>query len=236
LLFVRLLLSSGYFELFPISRLPDYTVQPNRFDIFETSGCQPTVGDANIYSIILIYIPPLLFSCLTFAFGGSSFFLRRRISTSETSAVLTSFHLFRRWSRFVRYLADFNPALRTSGFIRLVIIVVIMMTTGVLFTSLILRLYVSPGVLPYRGWAYLHDNFPNIRQVMSSEIPPRIGHWRYFIWWMVPISGFCVFICFSFTEEVGKDYIMAFSWFCRSVLRRQIEEPKPRLPRLYVDL
>jgi hypothetical protein len=136
----------------------------------------------------------------------------------------------------VKYLADFNPALTTGAFVRLVILVVVMMSTGLVFTSLILWFYVNEGVSIPPGWKIYHAHFSDIQSLPNSELSKQLVQENIFMWWMPPASGVFFFCFFSFTEDVRKDYRTVISWFCRVILRRQIEEPKRSLLGLYVNL
>lgn len=48
-----------------------YTVQGNRFNLSEGSGCQPAVY-VSWPAILAVYVPPLLVGCISFVYGGSS--------------------------------------------------------------------------------------------------------------------------------------------------------------------
>jgi hypothetical protein len=156
----------------------------------------------------------------------------------DRSAALTSFHLHRRWTRFVKYLPDFAPAMTTSGFIRLIIMVVVLMVSGVVLTSLTLwnETLDEYGFDPATDWASIHSNISHIQIVPAAVMGPVLYKWTIAFEWVPPIASLVVFLLFSSTKDVLIEYYAGWSWFSRVVLRRQVDEPKPSVPEMYVLL
>jgi hypothetical protein len=154
------------------------------------------------------------------------------------STGLTFFHLHRHWSRFLKYLRDFDPAVTTGGFIRLLVMVIIQMTAGLVFTSLLLHYQVSVGFGTYRGWADIHYNFSRISLVPTAFMTKEDYFWTMFSWWLPVVAALTVFVIYSFTNEVTKDYKAGFTWLLEVVLRRptQTDKPKPVLNKMYVHV
>jgi hypothetical protein len=153
-------------------------------------------------------------------------------SVSEESVGLTLLHLHRRWTRFVKYLAGFVPALSTGAFVRLVIMVIIQMIGGVAFTSMLLwRALTDPGFHKHDNWANIHSYFSTINSVPTAIIPVGYYRWLTIFWWLTPISAFLVFALFSFAMEVMAEYVVVWSWLSHAILRRQIGEGKPSIPK-----
>jgi pheromone a factor receptor len=155
---------------------------------------------------------------------------------SEMSTGLTFFHLHRQWSRFLKYLRDFDPAVTTGGFIRLLVMVIVQMTAGLVFTSLLLYRQVGFGYYTYRGWADIHSNFSRIDLVPTAFLTKENYFWLIFSWWMPVVAALTVFVIYSFTKEVTQDYKAGFTWLLEVVLRRpaQTDNPKPVLSKMYV--
>jgi hypothetical protein len=154
------------------------------------------------------------------------------------STGLTFFHLHRHWSRFLKYLRDFDPAVTTGGFIRLLVMVIIQMTAGLVFTSLLVHYQVSRGFETYRGWADIHLHFSRIALVPTAFMTKEEYFWTMFSWWLPITAALIVFVFYSFTTEVTKDYKAGFTWLLEVVLRRptHTDKPRPVLNKMYVHV
>jgi pheromone a factor receptor len=157
-------------------------------------------------------------------------------SVSEVSSGLTFFHLYRQWTRFLRYLKDFAPAVTTSDFIRLLVMALAEMTLALSFNSILLWRELKQGYYTYHGWADIHSNFSRIRLVPTFILTEEVHFWFIFGRWMPTVSSLIVFAIFSFTEDVVKDYRDDFTWLLRVVLPGVSRSEKPKtLPNtLYV--
>ncbi|KAI0350979.1 fungal pheromone STE3G-protein-coupled receptor [Trametes cingulata] len=170
-----------------------YTVQGHRFDIIEDYGCRPNTY-ISIPAIFLIWVPPLIFSAVTFVYSGIALmhFLRHRIT-------------------FARHLENSSSGLTTSRYLRLmamafaeIIVTAVSSSITLWFTSLSLR--------PWTNWSDVHWNFSRIDVYVNAFTPPIVYNYYYVIWYIIPASSFIFFAFFAFGQDAVKEYSACFMW------------------------
>ncbi|KAG6906376.1 hypothetical protein DXG01_014249 [Tephrocybe rancida] len=180
-----------------------YVVQGHRFDIIENLGCRPAIFNS-IQSIMLVWVPPLLVTSLTFIY-----------------AALALRHFFLRRITFARHLQNSNSALTSSRYFRLICMAVVQMFWGLLVIILNVWLTCRNGLRPWTGWADVHSNFSRVAVFPMRLIPVEGVRWTFFAWWVIPVSSVLFFVFFSFGEDAMKEYRTCILWVARNIFRRK---------------
>ncbi|OBZ74842.1 Pheromone B beta 1 receptor [Grifola frondosa] len=178
-----------------------YTVQGHRFDIIEDYGCRPNTY-VSIPSIFLIWVPPLIFSAVTFVYAAVAFM-----------------HFFRRRITFAKHLENSRAGLTTSRYLRLMAMSIVEMiisaaatSTTLWFTTLTLR--------PWTNWADVHWNFSRVDVYFTAFTPRFVLVYYYIAWLILPISSLIFFLFFAFGQDALQEYGALVTWMCRRVLKR----------------
>ncbi|TBU56144.1 fungal pheromone STE3G-protein-coupled receptor [Dichomitus squalens] len=189
-----------------------YIVQGHRFDIIEDYGCRPNTY-ISIPAILLIWVPPLIFSLVTVIYSGMAlmYFLRHRMT-------------------FARLLENSNSGLTTSRYLRLmamafteIVITVVSSSLTLWFTSLSLR--------PWTNFADVHWNFSRIDTYPTVFLPDMILNYYYATWYIIPFSSLIFFAFFAFGQEAISETRACFMW-----IRKHVFGCFPRSGRLGLPL
>ncbi|KIJ64366.1 hypothetical protein HYDPIDRAFT_112366 [Hydnomerulius pinastri MD-312] len=178
-----------------------YVVQGHRFDIVEGFGCRPTIYES-IASVILMWIPPLLFSL-----GGCIF------------AAMAFAHFWQRRATFAKHLQNSNSTLTTGRYFRLMTMAIVEMIFGLLVISIDMWFSLRGGLRPWISWDNVHSNFSEIAYFPLVLLPKSTLSWVFAIWVTIPIASLFFFGFFAFGQDAIKEYSATFSWIRRNVLR-----------------
>ncbi|KAF8981165.1 GPCR fungal pheromone mating factor [Cyathus striatus] len=178
-----------------------YIVQGHRFDIVEDFGCRPYTY-VSWPSVIIIWIPPLLFSVASLIISGMAFrnFWIRRIS-------------------FARHLQESSSALTPSKYFRLMSMSLVQMFWGLLVISLNMWFTMKHGLRPWTGWNDVHYNFSRVGLFPTIFLPTQDLAFTFALWWAVPISTLLFFGFFAFGQDAMKEYHACFRWVRRTIFR-----------------
>jgi hypothetical protein len=119
---------------------------------------------------------------------------------------------------FARHPSDANSALSATVYLRLLVVLFVQMTVGLLVNGA--GLVVSAeNIDPWISWDNTHFDFGRIGQYPEILLPPQAKAQLEGFFWVIPSVSVLFAGLFSFKGEVLKEYRGAMAWVQRVILR-----------------
>ncbi|KAL7412128.1 GPCR fungal pheromone mating factor [Mrakia frigida] len=173
-----------------------YTVQGNRYNIFDGYGCQAATY-TDWHGVVEVYLPPLLLGSISFVYGGISIY---------------NFSARRR--QFQSVLQQSGGGLNTSRFIRLISLSLLEMMLTVPLAIWSIAYIFRYALKPTLSWADTHADFSRVdtftgEALLASggDIVSRATLQR----WIPVFAAFTYFCFFGAQEEALLSYWKAFN-------------------------
>jgi pheromone a factor receptor len=120
---------------------------------------------------------------------------------------------------FAKHLSNSNAALSTTVYLRLLMVVIVQMTSGILVTGASIVLTGKSGLNPWISWENTHLDFWRIRQFPEVIIDIQGKSQLEAFFWVIPVAAVVFSAFFSFNDEVTKEYRGVVTSFRKVILR-----------------
>lgn len=166
----------------------------------------------SIPAIFLIWVPPLIFSVVTFVYSSKYLKCPRFCSSVNTAFTgIALMHFLRHRITFARHLENSSSGLTTSRYLRLMAMAFTEIVVTAVSSSITLW-FTSLGLRPWTNWADVHWDFSRVDTVVMAFAPPMVANYYYAIWYIIPVSSLIFFAFFAFGQEAVKEYSACWAW------------------------